>query len=74
MSEFDKYSDVDPIGSKVGMYAKKYMFSDPNASMIKQGMLLEYILTQYLYAKNMFNLVKHKKRKMYVDLEDMLFF
>lgn len=74
VSAFKKYSKVDPIGSKLGMYAEKYMYSDPNSSMIKQGMLLEHIIKQYLYAKGLYDCVPAKNGKRYVDLDDMLSF
>ena len=74
MSAFEKYSKVDPTGSKLGMYAETYMYSDPNSSMIKQGMLLEHIIKQYLYAKGLYNRIPAKNGKRYVDLDDMLSF
>ncbi len=40
-----KWSDL----SKLGEFAEKYVYSDPNASMIKQGMLCE-TMVQYMLA------------------------
>lgn len=41
----DKWNDL----AKLGEFAEKYVYSDPNASMIKQGMLCE-VMVQYMLA------------------------
>lgn len=74
MSGFEKYFKIDHIGSKLGMYAEKYMKTDPNGSMLKQGMLLEYIISLYLKVSGLYDFVVPKPRKKQIDLDDMLSF
>lgn len=62
----------DDVLAKLAGKAAEYLDNDSNASMIKQGMMLEFIFRKYLIATSQLNNVKSK----YSDptLDDMLNF
>jgi len=67
-----KCMNKDEVLAKLAEKAAEYLDNDSNASLIKQGMMLEFISKKYLIATSQLNNVKSN----YSDptLDDMLFF